>query len=326
MKKILILIVFALPFVVKSQNLIAMRDSVENGYRFWLYEPKADSIKTAKPLIIFLHGKSLCGNNLYTVKRYGTIDAIERGRKIDAYVIAPQNPGGAWNPEKILNVLNWTTKHYNIDTTRVYVVGMSLGGSGTINFVGTYPEKIAAAMALCGGTGSLRSYCGLNKVPLWIIHGTADRRAPVAQSQKVVDNMKRCGETSLLIFDKWQGVNHEILARLFYLKETYQWLLSHSLTDSVRFVNREIDINKECLNTAYKNFDNDSTKFTLIDNSKNLDNATDAVLRPAVHTVKQGDTLSAIARKYGTSVSALCKLNKLTQTSILRIGQKIRVK
>ncbi len=42
------------------------------------------------------------------------------------------------------------------------------------------------------------------------------------------------------------------------------------------------------------------------------------------HTVKRGETLSAIARKRGTSVSALCKLNKLRETSIIREGQKLR--
>jgi predicted peptidase len=254
MKKIVIFAIFTLPFVAKSQNLIAIRDSVENGYQFWLYTPENNDSLEKKPLVIFLHGQSLCGNNLYKVKRYGTIDAIEAGRKINAYVVAPQNPGGSWKPEKILNILNWTKERYDVDTNRVYVLGMSLGGYGTINFVGTYPEKVAAAMALCGG-GSLKNYCGLNNVPLWIIHGTADKRVPVSRSQNVVNKMVECGDTSLLIFNKWTGVNHSVLARLFYLPETYQWLFSHSLTDTVRFVNREVNINKTSLNSAYKNLD-----------------------------------------------------------------------
>jgi murein DD-endopeptidase MepM/ murein hydrolase activator NlpD len=42
--------------------------------------------------------------------------------------------------------------------------------------------------------------------------------------------------------------------------------------------------------------------------------------------VRQGDTLSGIARKYGTSVRRLCQLNKIKETKILQIGQKIRVR
>lgn len=43
------------------------------------------------------------------------------------------------------------------------------------------------------------------------------------------------------------------------------------------------------------------------------------------HTVRKGDTLSAIARRNRTTVSRLCKLNRLSTRSKLRIGQRIRV-
>ena len=44
------------------------------------------------------------------------------------------------------------------------------------------------------------------------------------------------------------------------------------------------------------------------------------------HTVRSGDTLGALARKYGTSVSRICQLNNIKSTSILSIGQKLRVR
>ncbi len=44
------------------------------------------------------------------------------------------------------------------------------------------------------------------------------------------------------------------------------------------------------------------------------------------HSVKRGETLNIIARKHGSSVSKLCKLNGLRPSSVLRVGQKIRVK
>jgi murein DD-endopeptidase MepM/ murein hydrolase activator NlpD len=47
---------------------------------------------------------------------------------------------------------------------------------------------------------------------------------------------------------------------------------------------------------------------------------------PNYHTVKAGDTLSGIAYKYGTSVTALCQRNGLTKSSVLHIGQKIKLK
>ena len=43
------------------------------------------------------------------------------------------------------------------------------------------------------------------------------------------------------------------------------------------------------------------------------------------YSIKSGDTLSKIARNYGTTVARLCQLNKMSTNSTLRIGQRIRV-
>ncbi len=44
------------------------------------------------------------------------------------------------------------------------------------------------------------------------------------------------------------------------------------------------------------------------------------------HTIRSGDTLGAIARKYGTSVSRICQLNGIKSTTILSIGKRLRVR
>jgi murein DD-endopeptidase MepM/ murein hydrolase activator NlpD len=44
----------------------------------------------------------------------------------------------------------------------------------------------------------------------------------------------------------------------------------------------------------------------------------------AIHRVKQGETLSGIAQKYGTTVNELCRQNNITNNSKLAIGQQIR--
>lgn len=212
---------------------------------------KVDSTSNLKPLVIFLHGRSLCGNNLNKVLRYGTIDAVQGGRKIDAYIVAPQNPGTFWKPDKIMSIVDWVAERYPVDTNRIYVLGMSLGGYGTIDLTATYPERIAAAMALCGG-GSRKDLSGLNQVPLWIIHGTADRAVSVNESRKVKNLMKSAGETPLLRYNEWAGVNHGALARLFYLNSTYEWLFKHNLND--RKVDKSVSITQADTKSAYKGF------------------------------------------------------------------------
>lgn len=44
------------------------------------------------------------------------------------------------------------------------------------------------------------------------------------------------------------------------------------------------------------------------------------------HTIRQGDTLGALARKYHTTVKKLCQLNGISERTVLRLGKKLRVK
>lgn len=235
---------------IKAQSLVAHKGKVKDGYNFWLYQPK--EINTPKPVVIFLHGASLCGRDMNKVRRYGTIDAVEKGRQIEAFVLAPQNPGGAWKPEKVMNVLDWVKANHKVDTTRIYVLGMSLGGYGTIDFATTYPDKVTAAMAFCGG-GTKKDYSTLTQVPLWIVHGTADRAVSVKQSDIVVNAMKKCeGGAPRLHYDRIAGMNHSAPARIFYMKECYEWLFEHCLTDSARTVAPKFTISNQTLRTAYR--------------------------------------------------------------------------
>ena len=242
-----------LPVGAQTKGKIeAKRGVISGGYNFQLFIPEEYEVdRHPLPLIIFLHGASLCGNNLDRVRRYGTIDALEKGRIIPTFVVAPQNPGGAWNPKKINDILEWMEEHYEVDRSRIYVLGMSLGGYGTLDFVGTYPEKIAAAMALCGGC-SLKDMQGLGRLPLWIMHGTADRAVSVEQSKRVVKDLQDKGLDKLLRYDWVQGGSHGYLARVFYLQKTYDWLFSHSLDDKPRVVDHSFDIDRQDIQTTYQ--------------------------------------------------------------------------
>lgn len=376
MRKILkTLIITCCCFAATAQTnytFISHHNVVKDGYNFWVSVPDTyEGQKGEIPVVLFLHGASLCGNDLNRVRKYGCLDAISMGRDINAIIIAPQNPGGAWNSVKVLNVLNWVTKQYAVDTNRIYLIGMSLGGFGTIEFLANHGEKIAASMELCGGT-IRKDLCKLNQVPLWIIHGTADRAVPVSRAQEIYESMKQCGRTDLLRLDKWAGVNHGDLARLFYLKETYQWLFSHSKADNPRQVNKTVKLQSSDMKDAYKDINRGSNVITVKtysrksqdpDDMRRTDDGDDdevagskqpgqpqakpeppannqtvqkpvqkpqPAAKPAstakYHTVKQGDTLYAIAKKYHTTVDKICKLNKIKETTILQIGRKLRVK
>jgi pimeloyl-ACP methyl ester carboxylesterase len=217
-----------------------------------------------------------------------------------------------------MTLYDWLKANYRVDTNRFYVLGMSMGGFGTLDFVATYPDQVAAAMAMCGGS-TMKSLCGLTEVPLWIIHGKADKAVPVNRSERVVDSMCQCGDTSRLLFDKLDKVDHTALARVFYLRQTYEWLFSHALTDSLRPVNKDFSVSKALLYTAYDDLANKSDiKIVDLQSYKNS--------KKVYYVVKKGDTLHSIAVENNTTVSILCKLNRFKKDTKLWPGRKIRVK
>ena len=255
MKRLLSVLILLLAVApLRAADLLAYRDSVKSGYNFLLYVPDSYSSGAELPLILCLHGRSLTGNDLNMVTRYGCIDALRRGREIDALILCPQcGTTDGWNAERLMRVVDWIRARYRSDLNRLYVIGMSMGGWGTFKVAAAYPDKVAAAIALCGGfTGSVEP---LTRVPLWIIHGTDDEVTPFSCSNSIVKNMILTGHADRVHFSWLAGCNHSILSRVYLLSQPYDWLFLHSLRDPRRPADQSMEIEPSELDTAYRNLD-----------------------------------------------------------------------
>lgn len=263
MKRTLILLALTLitSFSAFAQKLYQYEGTVKQAYNFWMYVPESyDAQKKDLPLIIFLHGKSLSGNDLSKVRKYGPLNALSYGRRINSLILAPQSPGDGWKPEKVNRLLDWAIENYSIDTTRIYIIGMSMGSYGTIDYVGTYPQRVTAAIAMCGGT-TLKSCDKMVDVPLWIIHGTEDKAVPVAASDKVYSAICEAKADNQCHYDRLPGVNHSSLARMFYLNDTYDWLFSHTQKGKRNKIQPTFDLVSKLPN-AYKGLQSNSVVIT----------------------------------------------------------------
>ena len=222
---------FLIAFVILISCSVHGQLSTVEGkttYNFWLNLPADSILKNNPPVLIFLHGRSLSGNDLSRVKRYGVICEIEKGRKVPPVVIAPQVPSGqSWNPDLVLEVLAYIQTEYATDTNRVYVCGMSLGGYGTMSFAGKYPDKVTAGVALCGG-GNVGDACNLAQLPFWIQHGTADSAVPISESRKMMKAINACNEGENLIYKEIPGASHGAMEKMFRSDEMYNWMFEHS--------------------------------------------------------------------------------------------------
>ena len=218
----LFLLLFSTAFAIGQQKPVIGK----TAYNF-LVDSEHYHEGEKNPLIIFLHGRSLSGRDLNRVKRYGVLYAKNRGTDIPAsLIIAPQTNNG-WDPDKVKELLDYVLANYAIDKDRVYVCGMSMGGYGTLDFVGKYPESVAAAVAICGG-GTLKYAKNLATVPLWINHGNADRAVPASESKKIFNAIKKADPKADATLTIIPGGTHGSVERLFHKLDMYTWMFRYS--------------------------------------------------------------------------------------------------
>lgn len=256
MKRLLYMLVLALcllPTRLFGGELLEYRDSLKEGYNFLLYIPDCyqERIDAALPVILYLHGKSRVGNDLNMVTTYGCVDALRRGVRINAIIICPQcTTTAGWNATRLMNVVDYVYERYNCDPDRLYVYGMSMGGWGTFKMVAEYPDRIAAAIAMCGGyVGNQINNIG--QVPLWIIHGTGDEATNLTYSTGIVQKLVDSGMADRVRFTWLVDQGHSILARVFLLEDTYKWLFQHRLSTPGRRCSRDYDVTVQDLRKAY---------------------------------------------------------------------------
>jgi predicted peptidase len=196
-------------------------------YKYLLYLPK-DYGKTSSrkyPLLIYLHGKSCRGYNLEKLKKYGLPYLINEGWNFPFIVVSPQCP-----PDRIWNTDDWfpylyksLSSKYRIDRNRIYLTGMSMGGSGVWALAIKHPEYFAAAIPLCGGW-STKNIIAMKDIPVWAFHGANDKIVVPKETEKMVDALRKVG--GRVRFSKLEGEGHSI-HKVYERKKIYEWLLGH---------------------------------------------------------------------------------------------------
>jgi predicted peptidase len=201
-------------------------DSVVIGYLVYL--PKGyESSKESWPMILFVHGGGERGYEPDTLRRHGLPKLIEKGMNLPFIVVSPQCPPRPTWPKFIdsINVLlNKVIKEYKIDTTRIYLTGLSMGGIVTWNYAEIYPDRFAAIAPLCGWGDTTRA-AALKDLPIWAFHGAKDTLAPLQGSTKMKELVEKAGgKVKLTIYP---DLGHSIWRETYSNPELYDWFLQH---------------------------------------------------------------------------------------------------
>jgi predicted peptidase len=196
------------------------------NYRYLLSKPEgyeADAVKKW-PLVIFLHGAGERGNDLEMLKKHGPPKLIAAGQKFPAVIASLQcEPDNLWNPHGVKAVTDHLIKTERIDTSRVYLTGLSMGGFGTWETAFEHPDTYAAIAPICGGAGVRWIMTKrIKHIPAWIFHGDKDTAVPVENSQKIYNALKKIEAPVKLTI--YPGVAHDSWTQTYDNPEFWKWL------------------------------------------------------------------------------------------------------
>ena len=176
-----------------------------------LYVPENLTPGKRYPLVIFFHGAGERGtDNLAQLTAYDAAhvwvwDQQDGGEP--CFVLAPQMTGDGWLEPPLLaasRIIDTVTAQYPIDSKRLYLTGMSMGGGACWRMNYMFPHRFAAVVPLC-------PHCGLNmqgeidpeaiglvadsfvNKPLWLFHAEDDMVVTVETSRQLTAALERRG-------------------------------------------------------------------------------------------------------------------------------------
>lgn len=178
----------------------------------YLHYAPADTTEPL-PLLIFLHGYGECGaldgSEVDRVAKHGYFKFIAQDKDYPCIMVAPQCPTGKyWGcfVESLNRFLDAMIAENNVDPNRIYLTGLSMGGTGTWLWSLGNPERFAAIAPICGEGISWYGF-HLTDLPCRVFHGDSDDVVTPHASLAMVKRINSAGgraELTLL-----PGVKHD---------------------------------------------------------------------------------------------------------------------
>lgn len=243
--------------VMKAESFV-MSDGTEMPYR--LYVPEDYNPEKQYSFLLFLHGAGNRGNdNKSQVSvNTGLIDRIINGEKIsyngteidsskEFIIVAPQcasekqwvdtswsvTPDPSYKLSEIpqsqymtavVNLIDKMKADYNLNSARMYITGLSMGGFGTWDLIARYPDLFAAAIPM-GGAGDVSMAKTIAKTPVWTFHQLQDPTVSAEGTVAMVKALTKAG-AEVKFTPYFDGV-HNAWTKGYAEPDMLNWLYDH---------------------------------------------------------------------------------------------------
>jgi predicted esterase len=179
---------------VTTKFLYKYHPSDYKSIPYRLFVPDNYDTQKSYPIILTLHGLGECGTDneihieLNHIATCWADSAFQQ--KHPCFVVSPQCPVSFnWTTESVKfsvsEIMDSLISNYNIDTNRIYITGLSLGGNGTWDYLISNPDLYAAAIPVCGWHDS-SLVKSIKHIPIWNHHGASDPTVNVTNARQMI--------------------------------------------------------------------------------------------------------------------------------------------
>lgn len=217
------IIAFTFFFSVLTASAQQTEAKMPGSYAYLLYLP--EETEPPFPLILYLHGSGERGNDLSLVKKNGPPAFLDDTVGFTFAVSSPQClENTRWNAETLNAFLDYLISTLPIDTSRIYLTGLSMGGQGTWELAMLTPDRFAAIAPVCGRQ-FIEYPSPLKTVPVWVFHGAKDDVVPPEFSISIVEKLEALGAD--VKFTLYPDANHNSWDATYSNPALYAWFMTY---------------------------------------------------------------------------------------------------
>lgn len=227
---------------IESGNYWRASFEPKSGLNYVITFPAAAASSDSKhelyPLIIFLHSLEERGNQINLVVE----NDVGMGRGVASFALeipdfpfitisplCPKRSGWPLIIKRLDTLLSHVIDEYPIDTNRIYLTGVSMGGMGTWAWAINSSDRFAAIAPIAGGMYSppmKNKPEVLTGIPIWVFHDAEDPSIPVEKDRDFANAVEAAG--GHVLFTTTHEGRHYIQEIVFSRGELFEWFDSIS--------------------------------------------------------------------------------------------------
>jgi predicted peptidase len=236
-------------------------DNPHIPYSCYRYVPDGIDLDAKPPVVVFMHGVGERGSDPSAMLSSGLSHVIDEVVRPPAVMLFPQcrDVYRAYygDMEKLVfAAIDDAVRDFNVDTTRISLLGYSMGSTSSLWLTARHPNRFAAIGAIAVGINweepdlppllpedkaqqdlFYNMYMtppehqgpfiaqAVQHVPIWFIHGTADEPCPISEPRLLDSELRKLGADVRLT--EYEGVGHDSLIRGVQEPGLFSWLLAH---------------------------------------------------------------------------------------------------